>query len=177
MEVQRFPGSGFSLCAAPTLNRVQGISNIGKDRGKPPGVHDPTRTRTPEGYVPLPRGKGYVRGTSGTPGYVGYPGVGKRNATKVHPHEVVTQRLPAHSLCAVHMVVAQHLCCTRARQQRGLPWVPLAGSTALMRWWHGHLHGCEGLNGAGGCGYPSASKKVRRPSWFNNEPKTTIMVQ
>ena len=59
--------------------------SIGKDRGKPPGVHDPTRTRTPEGYVPLPRGKGYVRGTSGTPGYVGYPGVGKRNAMKVHP--------------------------------------------------------------------------------------------
>ena len=52
---------------------------VGKDRGKPPGVHDPTRTHTPEGYVPLLRGKGYVRG------YVGYPGVGKRNATKVHP--------------------------------------------------------------------------------------------
>ena len=45
--------------------------HLGEDRGKPPGVHDPTRTHTPEGYVPLPRGKGYVRGTLGTPGYVG----------------------------------------------------------------------------------------------------------
>ena len=26
---------------------------IGKDRGKPPGVHDPTHTHTPEGYIPL----------------------------------------------------------------------------------------------------------------------------
>ena len=26
---------------------------IGKDRGKPPGVQGPTRTRTPEGYIPL----------------------------------------------------------------------------------------------------------------------------
>ena len=146
---------------------------LGKDRGKPPGVHDPTRTRTPEGYVCLPRGKGYVRGTSGTPGYVGYPGVGKRNATKVHPHEVVAQRLPAHSLHTTCMVVAQHLRCTRARQQWGLPWVPLAGSRALTRWWHGCLHRCEGLNRAGGCGYLSASKKVRTPSWFNNELKMT----
>ena len=92
---------------------------------------------------------------------------------KVHAHEVVTQCLPAHSLHAACMVVAQHLRCTRALQQRGLPRVPLAGSTALTRWWHGRLHGCEGLNRAGGCGYPSASKKVRTPSWFNNEPKMT----
>ena len=47
---------------------------LGKDRGKPPGVHNATRTHTPEGYIPLPRGKGYVRGMSGTPGYVGSQG-------------------------------------------------------------------------------------------------------
>ena len=28
-EVQRFPGIGASLCAAPTFSRVQGISNRG----------------------------------------------------------------------------------------------------------------------------------------------------
>ena len=28
-EVQRFPGIGFSSCAAPTFSRVQGISNRG----------------------------------------------------------------------------------------------------------------------------------------------------
>ena len=47
------------------------LTGLGKDRGKPLGVHNPTHTRTPEGYVPLPRGKGYVRGMLGTPGYVG----------------------------------------------------------------------------------------------------------
>ena len=88
-------------------------------------------------------------------------------------HKVIAQRLPAHSLHAAHMVVAQHLRCTRARQQWGLPWVPLVGSRALTRWWHGCLHRCEGLNRAGGCGYLSASKKVRTPSWFNNELKMT----
>ena len=41
-------------------------ATVGKDRGKPPGVHDPTRTRTPEGYIPLPGGKGYHMGMRGT---------------------------------------------------------------------------------------------------------------
>ena len=62
------------------VSRYSHVYVLGKDRGKPPGVHDPTRTHTPEGYIPLPRGKGYVRGTSSTPGYVVYPGA-KRNAT------------------------------------------------------------------------------------------------
>ena len=89
---------------------------LGKDRGKPPGVHDPTRTHTPEGYVPLGR----------------YPGVGQEECyAKVHPHKVVPQRLPPHSLRAARVVVAQHLRCTRTQQQWGLPWVPLVGLTAL----------------------------------------------
>ena len=86
--------------------------------GKPPGVHDPTRTRTPEGYVPLG----------------GYPGVGQEECySKMHPHEVVALCLPPHSLRAARVVVAQHLRCTRTRQQRGLPRVPLVGLTALTR--------------------------------------------
>ena len=59
--------------------------HLGKDRGKPLGVHDPTHTRTPEGYIPLG----------------GYPGVGQEECySKVHPHEVVAHRLPLHSLRA-----------------------------------------------------------------------------
>ena len=61
----------FNTTTLPTYE----VLNLGKDRGKPPGVHDPTHTRTPEGYVPLPRGKGYIRGTSGT------LWLAKRNAT------------------------------------------------------------------------------------------------
>ena len=30
-EVRRVPGNGFSLCAAPTFSRVQGISNRGRN--------------------------------------------------------------------------------------------------------------------------------------------------
>ena len=67
---------------------------LGKDRGKPPGVHDPTRTRTPEGYIPLLRGKGYVRGTSGTPGLVGYPRVGQE--------ECYEAREPNNAIIIVH---------------------------------------------------------------------------
>ena len=33
LEVQRFPGIGFSLCTAPTFNCVQGISNRGYKSG------------------------------------------------------------------------------------------------------------------------------------------------
>ena len=29
MEVQRFPGIGFSLCTVPTFNRIQGILDRG----------------------------------------------------------------------------------------------------------------------------------------------------
>ena len=71
---------------------------------------------------------------------------------KVHPHEVVAQCLPPHSLRTARVVMAQHLRCTQARQKRGCPRVPMAGSTALTRWWYGCLHGREGLNGAGGRG-------------------------
>ena len=68
---------------------------IGKDRGKTLGVHDLTCTCTPEGYIPLG----------------GYPVVGQEECyMKVHPHEVVAQRLPPHSLHTAGMVVAQHLC-------------------------------------------------------------------
>ena len=52
------------------------------------------------------------------------------------PHEGVIQRLSPHSLRATHVVVAQHLRCTQAQQQRGLPQVLLAGSTALTRFAH-----------------------------------------
>ena len=91
---------------------------LGKDRGKPPGVHDPTHTRTPEGYVPLG----------------GYPGVGQEECyAKVHPHKVVPQHLPPHSLHAARVVVARHLRCTQTQQQWGLPRVPLVGLTALTR--------------------------------------------
>ena len=33
LEVQRFPGIGFSSCAAPTFSHVQGISNGGYESG------------------------------------------------------------------------------------------------------------------------------------------------
>ena len=35
------------------LLELQDYVELGKDRGKPPGVQDPTRTPTREGYVPL----------------------------------------------------------------------------------------------------------------------------
>ena len=71
---------------------------------------------------------------------------------KVHPHEVVAQCLPPHSLRAARVVMAQHLHCTRARQQWGRPQVPMVGLTALTGWWYGCLYGRKGLNGAGSGG-------------------------